>query len=113
MKRFNLFAATFVWGYCLTSSICADFVLAGPVPVGSLSGVTLPGGPTAPSAVTPNVPLTTPAAVTPNVPPTTPVTVTPNIPPTTPAAVNTNNRMTTIQVGQTTAAQVGIGRGVT
>ncbi|MDH6057222.1 hypothetical protein [Umezakia ovalisporum] len=117
MKRFNLFAATSVCSCCL-GFMCADFVLAGPVPVGSLSGVTLPGRATAPVNITPvtvpqqtvfpaniNAPTTTPVTVAPNVTPATPVTVAPNVTPTTP--------VTPIQVGETAAAQVAIGRGVT
>ncbi|QOV22623.1 hypothetical protein [Anabaenopsis elenkinii] len=101
MKRFNFFVATSMWG-CFLTFLCADFVLAGPVPVGSLSGVTLPGRLTAPVTVTPNV-TASPVTVTPNVT-ASPVTVTPNV---------TASPVTVTELGQTTAAQVAIGRGVT
>ncbi|MBI1240321.1 MAG: hypothetical protein GC195_01640 [Nostoc sp. RI_552] len=107
MKRFNLFAATSVCSCCL-GFMCADFVLAGPVPVGSLSGVTLPGRATAPVNITPvtvpqqtvfpaniNAPTTTPVTVAPNVTPATPVTVAPNVTPTTPVTVAPNVTPTT------------------
>ncbi len=111
MKRFSLFTATSSLG-CYLTFLCADLVLAGSVPVGSLSGVNLPGRSTAPAS-TPSA--TAPSQTVPNA-----GISNPNITPpsssqgTAPASVTTAiPQVTPLEVGQTTAAQVAIGQGVT